>query len=357
MTQSPDIQNNEEILNNIQSLQQIEQQFLTTLETNPNLSRQQQEDILDKITRITNMRLNLYNTLSGINNFFENALQNSVGTLKQQVTAISIVENELNHSKKQLELLEIEKTNNIRLVQINNYYSDKYAEHSQIMKIVIFTLIPVIIITFLHNKSILSDNIYYILLIIVSFIGAFYFWYKFISIIMRDNMIYDEYDWSFDPSSAPKASSSNSSSSDPWATNINVGTCVGELCCSAGQTYDNVLNQCVAYLDADSENTNSGNTDSGNAQNPEPEVDDDTCKIIGNSNYNQKCLNSFEYSSCESGCATSVSGLGKVCCTSSCCNSTENFQVNDKVTNVLTKTQQGKYKPDYNLGELKAYNS
>ena len=35
------------------------------------------------------------------------------------------------------------------LVEINNYYGDKYAEHSEIMKIIIFTLVPVIIITLL----------------------------------------------------------------------------------------------------------------------------------------------------------------------------------------------------------------
>jgi hypothetical protein len=246
MPPSPDIQNNEEILNNIQSLQQIEQQFFTSLETNPNLSRQQQEEILDKINRITTMRLSLYNTLSGINNFFQNALQNSVGTLQQQVTAIAIVENELNQSKRRLELLETEKVNKIRLVQINNYYGDKYAEHSQLMKIVIFTLIPVIIITFLHNKSILPDIFYYILMIIVSLIGAVYFWYRFMSIIMRDNMVYDEYDWAFDPSKAPSASDS---SEDPWGTNANIGICVGEFCCSEGQVYDETLNLCVAGTD------------------------------------------------------------------------------------------------------------
>ena len=242
MPELPDIQNNEEILNNIQSLQQIEQQFFTSLETNSNLSRQQQEEILDKIHRITTMRVSLYNTLSGMKNFFESALQNSVGTLKQQVTAIAIVENELNQSKKRLELLETEKTNKIRLVQINNYYGDKYAEHSQLMKIVIFTLIPVIIITFLHNKSILPDIIYYILMVIISLIGAIYFWYRFMSIMMRDNMIYDEYDWPFDISSAP---TSSGSSDDPWLTNSNIGICVGEFCCSEGQVYDETLNVCV----------------------------------------------------------------------------------------------------------------
>ena len=243
MSQLPDIQNNEEILNNIQSLQQIEQQFFTSLETNPNLSREQQEKILDKINRITSMRLNLYNTLSGINNFFQNALQNSVGTLKQQVTTIAIVENELNQSKRRLEVLETEKNNKIRLVQINNYYSDKYVEHSQLMKIVIFTLIPVIIITFLHNKTILPDTIYYILLVIISIIGSFNFLHTYISIIMRDNMVYDEYDWKFDASTAPTASAD--SSGDPWLTNTNTGICVGEFCCSQGQVYDASLNVCV----------------------------------------------------------------------------------------------------------------
>jgi hypothetical protein len=243
MPELPDIQNNEEILNNIQSLQQIEQQFFTSLETNPNLSREQQEKILDKINRITSMRLNLYNTLSGINNFFQNALQNSVGTLKQQVTTIAIVENELNQSKRRLEVLETEKNNKIRLVQINNYYGDKYAEHSQLMKIVIFTLIPVIIITFLHNKTILPDTIYNILLIIISIIGAVYFLNTYISIIMRDNMVYDEYDWKFDASTAPTASAD--SSGDPWLTNTNTGICVGEFCCSQGQVYDASLNVCV----------------------------------------------------------------------------------------------------------------
>lgn len=243
MPELPDIQNNEEILNNIQSLQQIEQQFFTSLETNPNLSREQQEKILDKINRITSMRLNLYNTLSGINNFFQNALQNSVGTLKQQVTTIAIVENELNQSKRRLEVLETEKNNKIRLVQINNYYGDKYAEHSQLMKIVIFTLIPVIIITFLHNKTILPDTIYNILLIIISIIGAVYFLNTYISIIMRDNMVYDEYDWKFDASTAPTASVD--SSGDPWLTNTNTGICVGEFCCSQGQVYDASLNVCV----------------------------------------------------------------------------------------------------------------
>ena len=88
----PDIQeNNEQILNNIQSLQSIEQQLFNSLETNPNLSSQQQQQIVAKMNQLSNMRINLYQTLSGINGFFQNALASSHGTLQEQTVAINIV--------------------------------------------------------------------------------------------------------------------------------------------------------------------------------------------------------------------------------------------------------------------------
>ena len=252
MSGLPNIQqNNEQILNDIQSLQQMEQQLFNSLETNPNLSPTQQQEIIEKMNQLSTMRVSLYQTLSGVNNYFENALNNSVGSLKQQAVAIEIVESELNKAKQRLEILEEEKNNKIRLVEINNYFGDKYAEHSTLMKIVIFTLIPVIIVVFLHNKGILPDKIYYILIIIISFIGAFIFWRRFSSIILRDNMNYQEYDWSFNPNSAPKA---YGTSNDPW-TSGKISSCIGDNCCSNNMTYNENLNKCVIPVSSNTSNT------------------------------------------------------------------------------------------------------
>jgi hypothetical protein len=243
MSELPNVQqNNEQILNDIQSLQQMEQQLFNSLETNPNMTSEQQQKLVEKMNQLSNMRINLYQTLSGVNNYFENALNTSVGSLKQQLSAIKIVESELNKAKKRLEILEEEKNNKIRLVEINTYYGDKYAEHSQLMKIIIFTLIPVIILGFLNNKGILPNMIYNILLVIISLIGAYFFWRRFASIITRDNMNYQEYNWYFDANSAPTGSSSTS---DPWLS-TNYGTCIGDSCCSNGLTYDASMNQCVS---------------------------------------------------------------------------------------------------------------
>ena len=235
-------QTNEQILNDIQTLQTMEQQLFSNLENNPNLTTQQQQEIVQKMNQLSNMRINLYQTLSGVNSYYQNALNSSQGTLKEQTAAIYIVENELNSAKRRLEALDVEKINKIRLVEINNYYGDKYVEHGNLMKIIIFTLVPVIILAILNKNSILPNTIYYILVIIIAAIGAYFFWLRFGSIITRDNMNYQTYDWYFDPSTAPTGSAS---SDDPWASLGSMGTCIGQACCSAGQLYDETIDQCV----------------------------------------------------------------------------------------------------------------
>uniref|UniRef100_A0A6C0EPK6 Uncharacterized protein n=1 Tax=viral metagenome TaxID=1070528 RepID=A0A6C0EPK6_9ZZZZ len=242
--QLPNIEeNNEQLLNDIQSLQSMEQELFNSLETNPNLTSQQQQKIVEKINQLSQMRINLYKTLSGVNSYYQNALVTSQGTLQEQSSAIQIVENELNQAKERLRIIEQEKNNKIRLVEINTYYGDKYAEHASLMKIVIFMLVPVIILALLNKKGILPTTIYYGLICIIAVIGGYFFWMRIGSIIMRDNMNYQEYDWMFDPNSAPTGSSN---SNDPWFnSSINIGTCVGQQCCSEGQIYDTSLNMCV----------------------------------------------------------------------------------------------------------------
>ena len=244
MSELPNIQeNNEQILNDIQSLQQMEQQLFNSLESNTSLSPEEQQKIIEKMNQLSTMRVNLYQTLSGVNNYFGNALNSSIGTLKEQAIAIQIVESELNKSKKRLELLEEERNNKIRLVEINTYYGDKYAEHSQLMKIIIFTLRPIIILAFLNNKGLLPSIIYYSLLLIIALIGGYFFWKRFASIIMRDNMNYQEYAWTFNPNNASTATATVTD--DPWKSNLALGACIGDSCCSDGLVYDDSINQCI----------------------------------------------------------------------------------------------------------------
>lgn len=241
--------NNSNILNDIQSLQTIEKQLFNNLEENTGLTTEQQHKIIEKINDISKMRINLYQTLSGVNNFFQNALTSTKGTLVEQTAAIDIVENELNSAKKQLRLLEEEKNNKIRIVEINDYYGQKYEEHSYLMKILVIMLVPILILSILLQKGMVPEQVFYILVVIIAIIGGVFLSRTLSSILTRDSMNYQAYNWAFDHSSAPTASSVVES--DPWASTSDtvsggaVATCVGDACCLNGLVFDSANNTCV----------------------------------------------------------------------------------------------------------------
>jgi len=238
---------NEEILKDIKSLQNIEQDLFKTLETNPFITSEEQKQILKKINSISQMRLNLYQTLGDVNSLYKNTLVNSRETLRQETFAIAIIEKQLNEAKKKLQRLESEKNNKIRLVQINDYYGEKYNEHGILMKYIIFMLIPIIIISVLFNRGFLPKFVFFFLLILITVIGSIFIVYRLVSIWSRDNMNYQEYLWSFNIKNAPTVIKKNGGNNDPWlsASGLGIGMCVGSNCCTTGMTYDDNLDKCI----------------------------------------------------------------------------------------------------------------
>ena len=79
---------------------------------------------------------------------------------------------------------------------------------------------------------------------IVSAIGAYFFWFRFASIIMRDNMNYQEYNWYFNPKNAPLPASGTKTLLDPWKSESNA-VCMGQACCYQGSVWDSTVNVCV----------------------------------------------------------------------------------------------------------------
>ena len=130
----------------------------------------------------------------------------------------------------------------MRLVEINDYYSSAYAEYTVLVKIIIATLLPVLILTVLFKKQILSSNIYGILTVIVIIIGLFFMFYVLISIFSRDKMNYQEYNFYFNKKSAP-AISGGANATNPFT--LPTFTCIGQQCCDVGYTYDGPANMCL----------------------------------------------------------------------------------------------------------------
>lgn len=264
--------NNEETLNYIQELQTIEQGIFTNLEQNgSSMTQAEQNQLLQQMNDISQMRINLYQSLSGLNSLFQNSLTNSRDTLDEQIVAIGIVEEQLNEAKSRLQLLEQEKNNNIRSIEINEYYAERYGMHTRLMKIIIFMLVPIIIFAILYNKGLLPKIIYLGLISVIAIIGFYFLFTTYSSMIRRDNMNYQEIDWNFNPNNVNTSTTSSnqvvdsSNNSDPWESSSS-SVCTGAACCNTYETFDASLNKCqilaTSYSPTDTNSTSGTNLNS-----------------------------------------------------------------------------------------------
>ena len=202
-------------LSDIKKLQKVEQELYDNLEQTQNMSPEEKTTTINKINEISQMRVNLYANLQDMYSFLNTNVSNSRTTLAEQMMALDIVENELGDAKRRLQLLEDEKYNKLRLVEINTYYGKKYNANANVMKTIVIICIPIIILSILVNNGLIPSVVSNTLIFIILVLGVIYIIYQLIDISNRDNMNYDEYDWNFNIKDAP-AQNENPDETNPW---------------------------------------------------------------------------------------------------------------------------------------------
>lgn len=234
---------NEQVINNIKSLQLMEMKLYNSLE-NQKLTPDKKKEIIDRINQISQMRINMYANLKNSYANYQQNVSTSRNTLNDQMVSIDVIENELNDSKRRLNLLQQEKNNKIRLVGINTYYGKQYNAHKDIMKIVVYVCIPVLLLTILANRGIIPAQLNALISGIIIIIGVILVGYQIIDLSNRDNMNFDEYNWYFDKNNVEtNRTNIDTTNTDPWST---VDTsCVGAECCDADNRYDSQQNKCI----------------------------------------------------------------------------------------------------------------
>ena len=242
-------QGSEQTISNITDLQTIEMQLYEGLDS-PQLTQDQRSRIIDKINEIAQTRMTLYQGIGNMASSYQQNLATSNNALSEQMLAIDIIENELNEAKRRLNLLEEQKYNKLRLVEINTYYGKQYNAYKDVAKNIVYVCILVLIVVILGKKEIIPGNIYIALNVLIISIGAIIIGRQIIKLSNKDNMNFDEYNWYFNKAEAPAStlvpsSSSSSSSSNPWS--MPTIACMGATCCNQadGFTYDSTQNMCV----------------------------------------------------------------------------------------------------------------
>ena len=65
--------------------------------------------------------------------------------LVNEVAVSGVVQNELKNANKNLKTLQKQRYDNLRMAEINDYYSEKYSTQTNVMKTIVYFCIPIII--------------------------------------------------------------------------------------------------------------------------------------------------------------------------------------------------------------------
>ena len=143
-------QGSNQTISSITDLQTLEMKLYASLDNNK-LTSEQRSIIIDKINQIAQTRMTLYQGISNMTSSYQQTLATSNNSLQEQILAVDIVENELNESKRRLNMLEAQKNNKLRMVEINTYYGKQYSAYKDIAKNIAYVCILVLIIIILGN--------------------------------------------------------------------------------------------------------------------------------------------------------------------------------------------------------------
>lgn len=241
---------NTKILDDISNLQTLESKLYKTLESSVSTTTNNSDydDTIKKINKMTDDRTMMFNELNesfkskkSYNDYKKTELSDKLGL-------VQVMEADLNNKKKLQNSLATNRAEKMRMVEINTYYASKYSAQTEIMKMIIITCAPLLVITILSKKGIIPENIADIVMALVIIIGAGIVAVKFYDLAIRNNMNFEEYEWGSDPSSLPvttDTTTSSQNSSNNLFDNILNNDCVGEKCCSEGMYYDVGKEQCL----------------------------------------------------------------------------------------------------------------
>ena len=232
-----------QMMTNIKSLQTIETELFAKLasESDP-VAR---TELVTQINRIASARGDLYNNMNDFSGQIETVAAERRKALVQNSVAVDVIKSQIENAQDTLSGLKEDKSNKLRLVEINNYYGKKYEYQTDIMKIIIITCVPVLVISIALKKGFIPSLIATGLIAIIIAVGIIAVARKIIDLNKRNNFNFDQYDHPFNPNAVAYSNAVSTNLSEinkfSYAT-----SCVGPYCCTEGSTvWDETTAKCI----------------------------------------------------------------------------------------------------------------
>lgn len=251
--------NLEETLNSLTSyirqLQGVEESMYKVLRNNPNITDLEKEEAVSQINELSSKREALNQEIASLGERAKVDLKVDFQAFQQQMRIVEAAERQLNESKVKLKLLNDEKLNKLRLVQINTYYHKRYDALSSLVKKFVLFIAVAIVIAILMQRGILSASIGSIIMAVYFALGFVYFYMGYMDIARRSKRNFDEYEWPFNRNmDSSELGEYDSSEECTFTGNCeNTETCVGEECCTTGMSYNETQGKCIPDSKCDTE--------------------------------------------------------------------------------------------------------
>ena len=192
---------NAKIMGDIDTLKNIQQDLYSELDTlkTEDLNNKLIIDVVNekllKISKIDELRVNLYNNLFKNYEIYQNNVIDKTGNAGDISEAADIVTTTFQSTDE----LTTERNNAKRYVEVNTYYAKRYNYLTDIVKIIIYICIVMIILSSLANNGLIPEWLYSWALVIILVFGLYFLGKKIFLLFNVDNMNFDRYDWHFTP--------------------------------------------------------------------------------------------------------------------------------------------------------------
>jgi hypothetical protein len=194
-------------ISELQSMQHQVSRQIRADQNNPS-SNANQLQALQSINSQTQVALsNLYSYANNTNSNMSEAIAKSLEAEVFIKEAKGLLQDIYKEDQKRLENMKIDETTQLKEIQFNNYFSQKYNYNVGIMKILVVTSVLLMICIILHTRSLIPDFIYTILLSIIISIALIIIVTMLISEARRSNTTFTNFKWYFNENNAPNNAS------------------------------------------------------------------------------------------------------------------------------------------------------
>ena len=155
----------------------------------------QQNEILDKIRELSEVRLNLFKKLQERYSNVKEDLDTDKDNLKSQIAMVNVVEEQINNVKSNIKAMKQDKNNRLRMIEIGNYEFKRYNVMKEIMKTLFIACLIVALSSVGLQRGLLPSVVASSIIFVAFIASAVSVFYKMYDLSTRRVDDFDKYDF------------------------------------------------------------------------------------------------------------------------------------------------------------------